>query len=164
MKIDVSKLKYSSKNVFKETLTFDEEKFPPKIPLLKVNKADVTLEVSRYEEFIYVLAKVKADVTLQCSYTLKPFDTVLKDEDELHFSSYKDDEDEDVIIYKGNFIDMDEYIYDIISSNVPLSPKSKDAKLPKDGKYYRVISDEDLKAEKEKSGNSAFDILDKLDL
>lgn len=164
MKIDVSKLKYSNKNVFKETLVFDNEKFPPHIPLLEVKKADVVLEVSRYEQFIYVNAKVKAVVLLQCSYTLKPFETTLKDEEELHFSPYKDDGDEDIILYKGNYIEMDEYIYDIISSNVPLSPKSKDAELPSGGDGYRIMSDEELRLEKESKGNSAFDSLDDLDL
>lgn len=164
MKIDVSKLKYTSKNVFEETLVFDEEKFPPHIPLLNVKKADIKLEVTRYEQFIYILAKVKADVVLQCSYTLKPFDEVLKGEEELHFSSYKDDEDEDIILYKGNFIEIDHYIYDIISSSVPLSPKMKGAKPPKDGKNYRVLSDEELFEEKKNKSSSPFDVLDDLDL
>lgn len=164
MKIDVSKLKYSQKTVFEETITFDDEKFPPHIPLLEVKKADVKVEISRYEEFIYALVKVKAYVVLQCSYTLKPFEDMIKDEDELHFASYKDEDDLDTIVYKGNQIELDQYIYDIISSSIPLSPKSKDAKLPKDGKQYRVISDQELIKEKSEGNNSPFDKLKDLDL
>lgn len=163
IKIDVSKLSLSKETTLKEVVTFDEEKFKCYPPLLKVNEVNVEVNIRRYEDFIYVYLSFKAKVTLQCSYTLKPFDTVLKSNEELHFASYAEEGDDDLIIYKGNSIELDKYIFDAISASVPLSPKAPGAKLPSGGKDYRVLSFEELEKEKEEKVDHRFDALDNLE-
>ena len=101
-------------------------------------------------------------MTLQCSYTLKSFETTISGVDELHFAPSKD-EDEDCIEYKGNSIDIDPYIFNLLSASIPLSPKAPNAKAPTSGKGYRVLSEEDFLREREEQGNSQFDALRDLD-
>ena len=163
MKIDVGKLDYSKETLFEEEIVFDPEEFKCHIPLLEIKKAKVNAKVSRYDEFIYIKVNINADLLLQCSYSLVGFDYHLKESDELHFATSKEDGDDDIIVYKGNYIELDQHIFDIISSSIPLSPKAPNAKLPNDGKDYRIISDEELKKEKEQSFDSRFDKLKDLE-
>ena len=163
MKIEVSKLSYTKETTLSEEIVFDAEKFPPCFPLLEVKKAVVDANVRRYEEFIYASVKIKANVILQCSYTLKPFETVINTIEEMHFASGADEDDEDIIIYKGNSIELDKYIYDAISASIPPSPKAPGAKLPESGKDYRVISYDDFKKEKEEKVDPRFAKLDELE-
>ena len=163
MKIEVSKLPYSKEAVFEEVLNFDKEAFLCHLPLIEIKSAKVKAKVSRYDEFIYVNIDVDADLVLQCSYSLKPFSYRLKEKDELHFASFKDDDDEDLILYRGNVIDLDEHIFNLISASIPLSPKAPGAKLPSGGKDYRILSESELKKEREEQGDSRFDKLKDLE-
>ena len=159
IKIDVGKLPYSKEFNLKEIVSFDAEEYPCFPPLLEVKKVDVQISIRRYEDFIYVKMFVKADVVLQCSYSLKPFETTLKTDEELHFASYAEEGDDDIIIYKGNSIELDKYIFDAISASVPPSPKAPGATLPKSGEDYRVITSEEFEKEKEEQYDPRFDAL-----
>lgn len=163
MKIEVSKLSYTKETILKEDLSFDVAKYPPCLPLIEVKKAEVDANVRRYEKFIYVSLKIKANVILQCSYTLKPFETTLNTVEEMHFASAADEDDEDLIIYKGNSIELDKYIYDAISASIPPSPKAPGAKLPNGGKDYRVMSYDEFEKEKEEKVDPRFAKLDELE-
>ena len=163
MKIDVGKLVSTKENVFEEDVVLNEEKFRLLPPLLSVNKLHARAKVHRYQDFIDVNLEVKADVVLQCSYTLKPFDYKLHDEDEIHFASY-DDGGDDIQIYKGNLIDLDPYIYNLLSAAVPTSPKAPGAKLPSSGKNFRVITEDEYLEEKEEGTDPRFDKLKDLDI
>ena len=162
MKLDVLKLPYTKVQTLSEDVSFDPEVFVCHNPLINVISCHTELEAQRFEEFIYINLSIKAKVTLQCSYTLKNFETIIEGSDELHFAPSRD-EDEDCIEYKGTTIDMDQYIFNLISASVPLSPKAPHAKAPDSGKGYRVLSEEDFLREKEEQGNSQFDALKDLD-
>lgn len=163
IKIDVSKLSYTKETILNEVVSFDPELYKCYPPLLEVKKCKVEAKIRRYEDFIYVSLLIKADVVLQCSYTLKPFDSKLKSNEELHFASYVEEGDDDLVIYKGNSIELDKYIFDAISASVPPSPKAPGAKLPESGKGYRVISSDEFIKEKENQTNSQFDALEGLE-
>ena len=162
MKIDVLKLPYTKVAELSEDISFDPEVFVCHIPLVSVESCHAELKAQRFEEFIYINLVVKAKVTLQCSYTLKNFETTIEGSDELHFAPSKD-EDEDCIEYKGTSIEMDQYIFNLLSASVPLSPKAPNAEAPKSGKGYRVLSEEEFLKEKEEQGNSQFDALEDLE-
>ena len=164
MKIDVSKLSLTKEFKLVEQVSFDPNRFVLHRPLLEVLNCEVTCKVQRFEEFIYMNISLVSKVVLECSYTLKPFQETLRSNEELHFAPSKDEYDDDLIVYKGNVIDLDEYVFNILSAAVPLSPKSKGAKMSAEGKGYRVISEEDLAKEMSDKGNSAFDCLKDLDL
>ena len=163
MKIDVGKLVSTKENVLEEDVVLNDEKFKFLPPLLDVKKLHAKAKVHRYQDFIDVDLLIKADVVLQCSYTLKPFDYELKEEDEIHFASY-DDGGDDIQIYKGNLIDLDPYIYNLLSAAVPTSPKAPGAKLPSSGKNFRVLTEEEFNEEKNASTDPRFDKLKDLDL
>ena len=162
MRLDVLKLPYTKVQTLEDDLTFDPEVFVCHAPLINVLYCHAELKAQRFEEFIYVTLTIKAKVTLQCSYTLKNFVTEISGVDELHFAPSKD-EDEDCIEYKGTSIEMDHYIFNLLSASVPLSPKAPDAKAPESGKGYRVLSEDDFIKEREEQGNSQFDALKDLD-
>lgn len=164
IKIDVTKLSYTKETILKEDVCFDPEVFKCYPPLLEVKKCGVEAKIRRFEDFIYMNLFIKADVILQCSYTLKPFESKIKSNEELHFASYIEDGDEDLIEYKGNSIELDKLIFDSISASIPPSPKAPSAKLPSGGKGYRVLSSEDYEKEKEDKVNPRFDALKDIDV
>ena len=163
IKIDVSKLPYSKEFKLNEDVVFDAEKYPCFPPLLEVKKTSVDASIRRYEQFIYIKMLIKTDVVLQCSYTLKPFETTINTDEELHFAGYAEEGDNDIIIYKGNSIELDKYIFDVISASIPPSPKAPGAKLPKSGEGYRVLSSDEFEREKEEKGDPRFDALKDLE-
>ena len=158
MKIDVAKLPYTKSYSISEEISFDHEKFICHFPLIEVKKCFTTLKFQRFEEFIYVDITLKADVILQCSYTLKNFECTIKGNDELHFSPTQDD-DEDCILYKGNQIEMDEYIFNLLSASVPLTPKAPGVNETK----LNFLTDEEYFKQKNEEGNSQFDALKDLE-
>ena len=162
MRLDVLKLPYTKVANLAEDLSFDPEVFVCHNPLIEVKNCHVELKAQRFEEFIYVTISLKAKVILECSYTLKHFESTISGVDELHFAPSKD-EDEDCIEYKGTSIELDQYIFNLLSASVPLSPKAPNAKSPASGNGYRVISEDEFLKEKEEGGNSPFDALKDLD-
>jgi len=162
MKLDVLKLPYTKVETLEDDVIFDEEVFKCHTPLVEVKSCHVELKAQRFEEFIYVTVNLKAKVVLECSYTLKHFETTISGSDELHFAPSKD-EDEDCIEYKGTFIDLDPYIFNLLSASIPLSPKAPNAKTPSSGKDYRVLTEDEFLREKEETGNSQFDALKDLE-
>ena len=162
MKIDVLKLPYTKVANLSEDVVFNPEVFVCHAPLISVQSCHAELKAQRFEEFIYVTLSIKANVTLQCSYTLKNFDTTIEGTDELHFAPNMD-EDEDCIEYRGTVIEMDHYIFNLLSASVSLSPKAPNAKAPESGKGYRVLSEDEFLKEKEEQGNSQFDALKDID-
>ena len=162
MRLDVLKLPYTKVQTLEDDLAFDPEVFVCHSPLIEVKSCHVELKAQRFEEFIYVTLSLKAKVVLECSYTLKHFQTTISGVDELHFAPSKD-EDEDCIEYKGTSIELDQYIFNLLSASVPLSPKAPNAKSPSSGSGYRVLSEEEYLREKEEGGNSSFNALKDLD-
>ena len=77
--------------------------------------------------------------------------------------TYELEGDDETIIYKGNSVELDKYIFDAISASVPTSPKAPGATLPSGGKDYRVLTVDELIKEKEEKGDSRFDALNDLE-
>ena len=162
MKLDVLKLPYTKVETLKDDVSFDAEVFKCHAPLIEIKNCHVELNAQRFEEFIYVTLSLKARVVLECSYSLQHFETTISGSDELHFAPSKE-EDEDCIEYKGTSIDLDPYIFNLLSASVPLSPKAPNAKTPSSGNGYRVLTEEEFLKEKEETGNSQFDALKDLE-
>ena len=162
MKLDVLRLPFTKQMHVSEDVTFDPEVFKCHIPLVEVKNCHVNLIVQRFEEFIYVTIEIKARVMLQCSYTLQIFEKTIHDVDELHFAP-TNDEDDDCITYTGTSIEMDPYIFNLLSAAVPLAPKAPNAKITHSNDGFKVITDEEYMKQKAEQGNSQFDALKDLD-
>ena len=164
MILEVNKLNSTKQYISEEEVFFNEDTYKCIPPLIAVNKCVATIKANRYDDFIEVMLYIKADLTLQSSYTLKPFNYKLKTEEEYHFSSYQDDEDSDFIIYKGNIIHMDEYIFNLISASIPMAPKAPGETLQKLDGDVRVMSEKDFLKEKEEVVDPRLSVFDKLDI
>ena len=165
MKIDVSKLSYTKPVSFKEEVVFDPERFKLVFPLKEIKNTKVSIKATRYDDFINVHLDLTAKVVLVSSYSLKEFETTIEGDDELNFvGSLKEyEEEEDFILYKGNMIDLDEYIYNLLSASVPLKPIIEGEKAPTSGDNYSVTTDEEVAEKKARQGNDKFSKLDEID-
>ena len=118
----------------------------------------VKAKVTDYESILRIVVEINALIIGVCSYTLEDVELKLKINDELNFTD--DEQDEDNYYEKDNIIDLDPYILGILLANVPMKIVKKGAKLPDDGKNYRVLSEDEYNKEKENSHDSRWDILD----
>ena len=164
MKLEINKISTSKETIVDENLTLDSEVYPPHFPLQEIKNIHASIKAQKFDGFVTINLNIKADVVLICSYTLKPFQTALKNSENYTFTFYEEDQDEDMILIKGNIIDLTQYIYDLVVSSIPMKPVAPNAKLPKEGNGYRVISSDDFEKEKETKGNSKFDKLKDLEL
>ncbi len=164
MRLEVNKIPHTKELTLKEVVILDKEKYPSIFPLNDVESVDVIAVAHKYEDFVNLDLKIKAKVTLICSYSLKPFNTVLHASDNLNFAFYEDDAEDDILLLKGNILNLDEYIYDLVISAIPLKPIAPNAKKPESGDGYRVISSDEFELEQKENGNSKFDKLKDLDI
>lgn len=150
--------------VVEEAISFSDS-FKCVKPLLEIKSNHVKVEAMRYEDFIRVIIDVKAVLSLESAYSLKPFDYDLKVSDEFHFSSNKNDEDDDeTILINGNKINLDEYVFELICASIPLSPKAKNEKLPSGGEGYNVYSEDEYDKLKDEETDPRFDKLKDIEL
>ena len=164
MKIDVSKLSYTKATSFNEEVSFDKEVFPYQFPLQDILSCKVDVKATRYDDFINVHVSLKAKVILISAYTLKPFEYFIKDEDELNFvSSLPEYDEDDFILYKGNMINMDEHLFNLLSANIPLKPIKEGEFPPKSGESFIITSDEKEEENRKNSGNNKFSKLDEIE-
>lgn len=81
--------------------------------------------------------------------------------EELDFSSsdlYENDEN--IVFVKGDVIDLHPYILGLIITEIPMKVVKKGATLPKGGKGYEVITEEEYYKKKEESVDPRFSALD----
>lgn len=150
MKIDIYKIPNNKALTISSEVELDTNKYNFSYPLIKINKCFVNPKIKKYEDFICANLKVIANVRLVCSYSLKEFDSDITNEDDFNFSNLDSDTDDDFILYKGNRIDLDDFIYELIISGIPTSPVMPNAKLPNSGSGYRVLTEDELNKEESK--------------
>lgn len=119
-----------------------------------------TIEINPINGAIYELNfAIKTKLEVISSLTLKPFKKTLKIEDQYYFTTDPNFDSNDVL-YTGENVDLDEIIFSLIVSSLPINLHApNEGKIEGDG--YRVITEEELEKE-EKS--SPFDILKDIDL
>lgn len=163
MKIVLKNLVLGKKIVESCNIDFSDLSDKLLLPLVKINSCNVNAIIHPLSNIVIIKFIIKINVTLQCSYTLKSFDQNINIRDELKFVDDKDFDD-DAFLIDSNVLDLNPFILDMITSSIPMKPVSKGAKLPHCGKGYRVITEEDLAAEKQLKSDPRFDVLDDLDL
>lgn len=140
-----------------DSIDFSSYSFDP-THIRSIDSCDVKVKATDYESILRIEVEINTQITGVCSYTLEDVPLTLKLKDELDFSD--DENDEDCYYEKSSIIDLDEYILGIILANVPIRIVKKGAKLPNDGKNYRVLSQEDYEKEKSESVDHRWDKLD----
>lgn len=137
---------------------YDIEKYQTSY-LRQLSKCHVDLSYRLYGELISIDIIVSGVATLACSYTLEDVDYVFEYKDSVLFSKNEGGEEDDIIVYKGNYVDIDDYVLTLICASLPTKIVKNGAKLPSSGDGYRVLSEEEYNLEKQKDKSSPFDIL-----
>ena len=160
MKINRALLQNGVGKEFEDSIDFSHIEFDP-THIRSIPSCVVKARATDYGEILRVEVQINALVIGVCSYSLEDVELKFKINDELSFTD--DENDLDNYYEKGNIIDLDQYILGILLANVPVRIIKKGAKLPKDGKNYRVISEDEYDKEKEKKVDHRFDVLDDID-
>ena len=161
MIINVNALKEFKDNNFEEEISFDEESYKYSFPIVKINHCLANAKAKLLGEVVEVKLDINADLTVKSSYTLKEFIYKLKTNETYYFSADNNDND-DVLPLKGNAIELDRLIFNLIAASLPIRLIDKGEKLPSDGDGYRVLTEDEYLKEKENEGNNAFSCLDEL--
>lgn len=123
----------------------------------KFNGVSGEIITNKVSNIVTIKFKLDIDLTLISSYTLKEFDSKYKLNDTLYFTDLEELENDDVFYIDNNVINLDECIYSLIITMIPLNVHIKGEKLP-NVKGVDVIKEDDVKK------SSPFDVLDGLDL
>ena len=162
MKINRAILQTNKKQVFEEEVDFS------KLPLdenhvKRITKCLVKVEATDFDDVLEYLITGEADVIASCSYTLEDVPLHVSFKEQLFFSD-QDDDSMDCYFEPGVEIDLDPHILALILAEVPHNIVKSGASLPKSGNGYRVLKEEDFEEERKHRKNSAFDVLDTLEI
>ena len=162
MKINRAILQNNKKETFEEDIDFSLLKADEN-HVKRIEKCHVKVEATEFGEVLGCLVSGEADVIASCSYTLEDVPLHVSFKEQFFFSDEETDS-EDCYFEPGVEIDLDPHILALILAEVPHNVVKSGASLPKSGNGYRVLSEDDLIAERKNRKNSAFDILDTLDI
>ena len=129
----------------------------------KIENTHVKVLAHEYDDLITMEVKVECDITGVCSYTLEDVPLHLKFTDSLEFSNEIEDDD-DIFFEAKPIFELDPYILGLIIASTPTKIVKKGAKLPKSGKGYRVLSEEEYESEKKSKTDSRWSKLDDIEL
>lgn len=128
-----------------------------------IGKASVIIHGNNYDELFVMDVVIKVNVTGICAYTLEDVNIPLNIKE--HISITSENEDDDELFYEpNNIFEIDQYILDLIISEVPDVVIKKGAKLPSSGNGYRVLSEDEYNKEKATKKDSRWDVLDDIEL
>jgi uncharacterized metal-binding protein YceD (DUF177 family) len=129
--------------------------------LKSINSTKGTIDLNKFDHSLIVKVDVSFDVNVISSYSGDVFKTKINIKDDLFFTDSKSlDSDEFILI--NDEIDLDNYIYSLLITSIPLNIHKPNEKLPK-GDGYRVLTEEEFKKEKEDVSGNAFDALKDID-
>ena len=129
--------------------------------LKSINSTKGTIDLNKFDHSLIVKVDVSFDVNVISSYSGDVFKTKINIKDDLFFTDSKSlDSDEFILI--NDEIDLDNYIYSLLITSIPLNIHKPNEKLPK-GDGYRVLTEEEFKKEKEDMGGNVFDALKDID-
>ena len=163
MKLNRATLPVNKSQTFEEEIDFSAYPFDEN-HVKRIDSCSVNVIATEYGDVLRCQIQGKAHVIASCSYTLDdvPLDVSFKDD--FYFSDDKESESQDCYYEPGVEVDLDPHILALILAEVPHTITKSGANLPKSGNGYRVLSEDDYLEERKKRGNSAFDILDTLEI
>lgn len=158
MKFNKSAISPREMKVLEETISFKDVRKP----LLELKNIKVKASIFADNKLINVALEIKGNAKVECAYTLEPVDYPLDFTESIDIS--EDENNLDAYFVKENTVILDPIILDLIVGEIPTRVIKKGAKLKQEGEGYRVLSEDDLKKDKEDEYNPAFDKLKDLDL
>ena len=162
MKLNRATLPVNKSQKFSEDLDFSNQTFDDN-HVRRIESCHIDVVATEFGDVLQCQVSGSAHVIASCSYTLEdvPLDVSFKED--FYFSDAQD-ESQDCYYEPGNEVDLDPHILALVLAEVPHNVVKSGAKLPKSGNGYRVLSEEDYLKERKNRKNSAFDILDTLEV
>ena len=151
-------LNYIQKNA-KPSFNFEEKIEYDKALIEKLNRVDDIFDIIvkgnlKYIESIsqcIIKFNVSGIMKVKCAITNEQIDYIFSDEDEVCYTFDSNEDDDEIIVAKGNIIDLAPIVWQLIVVNIPLKVVKEGAKLENiEGKNWKIGEFETKKAEKEK--------------
>lgn len=161
MRLEFSKVKSLEKIEYVGDLNFYNS--AKNIPTIKNYKSvEGTIEIQKADSVIIVKYDIHAALTVISTLSGEEFEYPLDINEELYYTDQKEMDSEDVFYIQEGYIDLDQEIYSLIITSLPLILHKDGEKYPK-GENFRVISEDEID-DNDGSGYSPFDKLKDLDL
>lgn len=161
MKIDFSKVKGKEVIDYSGDLNyFNNFNKSKTIKEFKSVEGKVTLE--KADAVLIIKYDINAVLDVFSTLTNEPFEYPISIDETLYYTSEKEMESEDVFYIKEGRIELEEDIYSLIVTSLPLILHKEGEEFPQ-GKNYRVLKEDELN-EDDGSSYSPFDKLKDLDL
>lgn len=122
----------------------------------------VELDATELGELLLVSINGVAEIVTTCKYTLE--DISLKINFKEDFTISENEDDDSSYFEAENNIDLKPYILGFILDKVPHTAVKKGAEKPKDGVGYRILTEDELEAEKSKIVDPRWAKLDEIKL
>ena len=126
----------------------------------KINSISGTIKANKVDDILILDFQIDSNLTLISSYSLKEFDKDFSVDDTLYFTDEEECASEDTLLVK-NEIDIDNIIYSLLVTSLPIKLYADDEKVIK-GNGYRVLKEGEEDEENEES--SPFDVLKDIEL
>ncbi|MCR5491785.1 MAG: hypothetical protein K6F32_06635, partial [Bacilli bacterium] len=133
-----------------EELDFSQWDFSSSYPLLGIKDAHVDGIVERNDEFLTANLYVCATLILSDARTCEAFEEPVEVED-IYDLLDSPEQEGDGYIFEGKVIELEQLVYSILRSQVPIAPRKEDSELPKGGEGYEVYSADGAEVEPETS-------------
>ena len=161
MRIDFSKVKSFEKIDYIGDLNFYNN--TKSLKTIKDYKSvEGVVEIQKADSVIIVKYDIHAVLNVLSTLSEEEFEYPLDVNETLYYTDKKEMDSEDVFYVKEGYVDLDQEIYSLIITSIPLILHKEGEEYPK-GKNYRVISEDEID-ENDGSNYSPFDKLKDLDL
>ena len=161
MRIDFSKVKSFEKIDYIGDLNFYNN--TKSLKTIKDYKSvEGVVEIQKADSVIIVKYDIHAVLNVLSTLSGEEFEYPLDVKETLYYTDKKEMDSEDVFYVKEGYVDLDQEIYSLIITSIPLILHKEGEEYPK-GKNYRVISEDEID-ENDGSNYSPFDKLRDLDL
>lgn len=161
MRIDFSKVKSFEKIDYIGDLNFYNN--TKSLKTIKDYKSvEGVVEIQKADSVIIVKYDIHALLNVLSTLSGEEFEYPLDINETLYYTDKKEMDSEDVFYVKEGYVDLDQEIYSLIITSIPLILHKEGEEYPK-GKNYRVISEDEID-ENDGSNYSPFDKLKDLDL
>lgn len=137
-----------------EEIDFSARDFSSAYPLLGIKEAHVEGIIERNDDFLTANIYVSGILILSDARTCEPFEQFVEVDDIYDLLDTPEQEGEGYI-FEGMTIELDDLVFSILRSQVPIAPKKEGSELPKSGEGYNVYSSDE--SEEETETNRPFD-------
>lgn len=161
MRIDFSKVKSFEKIDYIGDLNFYNNTKSLKT-IEDYKSVEGVVEIQKADSVIIVKYDIHAVLNVLSTLSGEEFEYPLDVNETLYYTDKKEMDSEDVFYVKEGYVDLDQEIYSLIITSIPLILHKEGEEYPK-GKNYRVISEDEID-ENDGSNYSPFDKLKDLDL